>query len=207
MVTYAVAALAVDSLATANSQWLIDWSVFYWRLRYGFEISTTILWLVIPCALMFPHLDPHCFTFRRWKKVDALLLLILILAGAAGVLLIRYIPELNRYYASQAHLSPAMKRTFIIGNLAWITSWLIGWEFLHRVFLMRYLQTLLGKAGPCLIPVFEFVFHLQKSLPEAGGMLLLSAVLTYWSYRRRNVLLPLLAHLAIELTLVAYLVV
>ena len=206
MVIYAILALAVDSLSTNHAYWLIDWSRFYWRLKSGFEMSTAILWLGIPVMLMCRDIDIRVFSFARWKKIDACLLIALMLLGACGVYLIKFIPVLNQYYQPQAHLGTAMKWSYATGYLIWLASWLIGWEFLHRVFLMQYLQAVLGTFGPCLIPAFEFLFHLQKSLPEALGMLLLSIVLTYWSYKRKNVLLPFLAHLSIELTLLAYLI-
>jgi hypothetical protein len=207
MLLYAVFALTVDSLATNHTRWVIDWSIFYWRLKNGFEMSTAILWLGIPVLLMWRDLDLRVFTFGRWKKTDAWLLIALMLAGACGVYLIKFIPVLNQYYQPQSHLSSAMKWSYALSNLIWLSSWLIGWEFLHRVFLMQYLQAVLGKIGPCFIPGFEFLFHLQKSIPEAIGMLLLSIVLTWWSYKRKNVLLPFLAHLSIEVTLLAYLIV
>ena len=207
MVVYAVFALTADSLSTDHSHWLINWARFYWRFKSGFEMSTAILWLGIPVLLMWRDIDIRVFTFARWKKIDAWLLLALILLGACGVCLIKFIPVLNQYYQSQSHLSASMKWSYAIDNLIWLSSWLIGWEFLHRVFLMRYLQVVLGRIGPCFIPAFEFIFHLQKSIPEALGMLLLSIVLTYWTYKRKNVLLPFLAHLSIEITLLVYLII
>jgi membrane protease YdiL (CAAX protease family) len=207
MVLYAILALTIDSLSTQHAYWLIDWSRFYWRFKSGFEMSTAILWLGIPVLLMCRDIDIRVFTFARWKKIDVWLLIALMLLGACGVYLIKFIPVLNQYYQPQEHLGTAMKWSFATGYLIWLASWLIGWEFLHRVFLLRYLQAALGAFGPCCIPAFEFLFHLQKSLPEALGMLLLSIVLTYWSYKRKNVLLPFLAHLSIELTLLAYLII
>lgn len=206
MVLYAVFALTVDSLSTNHTQWLINWSTFYWRLKSGFEMSTAILWLGIPVLFMWRDLDLRVFTFGRWEKTDVWLLIALMLLGACSVYAIKFIPVLKQYYQPQSHLSSAMKWSYATGYLIWLSSWLLGWEFLHRVFLMEYLQVALGKIGPCFIPVFEFVFHLQKSIPEALGMLLLSVVLTYWSYKRKNVLLPFLAHASIELTLLAYLI-
>ena len=170
-------------------------------------MSTAILWLGIPVLLMWRELDLQVFSFARWKKIDVWLLISVMLLGACGVYLIKFIPVLNQYYQPQSHLSTAMKWSYAVSNLIWLSSWLIGWEFLHRVFLMKYLQVVLGRIGACCIPVFEFLFHLQKSLPEALGMLALSIVLTYWSYKRKNVLLPFLAHLSIEITLLVYLIV
>jgi hypothetical protein len=41
-------------------------------------------------------------------------------------------------------------------------------------------------------------------LLEAGGMVLYSVVLTLWAIRRKNALLPFLAHLTIEIELIVF---
>lgn len=204
MVLYAIAALTVDSLATMHARWVIDWSRLYWSFPSGFEASTCILWLVIPALLMARHLDFDCFTFKRWKKSDYRLLLIFMALGALGICLIRFIPELNAYYPSGRFSSGRARWQYGLHQTVWVLSWLIGWEFLHRVFLLRYVQILAGTAGLALIPLIEFGFHLQKTLPEAFGALLLSVALTWWSYKRKNVLLPLITHFSIEISLVIY---
>ncbi len=204
MVLYAIAALTVDSLSTMHSRWVFDWSQLYWSFPSGFEASTFILWLVIPALLMARHLDIHFFTFRRWKKSDYRLLLVFIVLGALAICLIKFIPELNAYYPSGGFSSTSAKWKYGLHQTVWVLSWLIGWEFLHRVFLLRYVRILAGTAGLALIPLIEFGFHLQKTLPEALGALLLGAVLTWWSYKRKNVLLPFITHFSIEISLVVY---
>lgn len=205
MVLYAVAALTVDSLATLHVRWgWIKWSRLYWAFPNGFEASTCILWLVVPCLLMARNLDIGYFTFTRWKKIDYWLLLLFMALGALGICLIKFIPELQDWYPSLALSSGRAKWQYASHQLFWLASWLIGWEFLHRVFLLRYLPILAGTAGLACIPLIEFLFHLQKSLPEAGGALLLGTVLTWWAYKRKNVLLPLITHFSIEISLVVY---
>lgn len=207
MIFYAAAALTVDSLATVHARtWGIQWSVFYWSFRSGFEASTCILWLVIPALLMARHFDIHVFTLRRWKKTDYRLLIIFMALGALGICLIRFIPELNAYYPSGGFATGRSRWLYFQHQVVWVLSWLIGWEFLHRVFLLRYVQVLAGRTGLALIPLVEFAFHLQKTLPEALGALLLGAVLTWWSYRRNNVLLPIITHFSIEMSLVVYMI-
>ncbi len=204
MVAYAIAALTVDSLSTMHSRWMVDWSRLYWSFRSGFEASTFILWLVIPCLLMGRDLDFRYFTFSRWKRSDYRLLVIFMALGALGICLIRFIPELNAYYPSDRFSSGRARWDYALHQTTWILSWLIGWEFLHRVFLLRYVQVLAGIAGLAAIPAIEFLFHLQKTLPEAFGALLLSVALTWWSYKRKNVLLPLITHFSIEISLIIY---
>ena len=128
MVLYAVFALTVDSLSTNHTRWIIDWWMVYWRLKNGFEMSTAILWLGIPVLLMWRDLDIRVFTFGRWKKPDAWLLIALMLAGACGIYLIKFIPVLNQYYQPESHLGSAMKSSYAISHLIWLSSWLIGWN-------------------------------------------------------------------------------
>ena len=52
--------------------------------------------------------------------------------------------------------------------------------------------------------IIEGLYHLQKALPEMGGMVVFSLIVTPWSMRRRNLLLPFLAHLLIELENLAF---
>jgi membrane protease YdiL (CAAX protease family) len=58
--------------------------------------------------------------------------------------------------------------------------------------------------GWLLVPLAEGVYHLQKPWPEMLGMVAFSLIATQWTLRRDNMLLPLLVHLAIEIELVAF---
>jgi len=130
----------------------------------------------------------------------------MILAGGAAVLSIQVFPSLKQQYPGLSHL-PLQER-FLHGlvALSWTTSWLIGWEFLHRYVLLRAVTQNFPRFGWLLVPLCETVYHLQKPLLEAGGMAVFSILLTWWSLKRRNLLLPFIAHLFVEVFLIAALV-
>ncbi|MBF0297600.1 MAG: hypothetical protein HQK51_02705 [Oligoflexia bacterium] len=209
MISYAITAIIVDTLATNGKIFIINWSTFYWKLNCGFEVSTFLLWTIIPFTLMLivdspRSFDWQLFTCSRWKKIDLLILFIIFLFGVFAILSIKFIPVLRNYYTSRANLDSPAKLEYAINTIIWTLSWLIGWEFLHRVYLFKYLHILFGKLGICLIPILEFTYHLIKSLPEAFAMLIFSIAVTYWCYVRKNALLPFLAHFFIEITLLLF---
>ncbi|MCL4694164.1 MAG: CPBP family intramembrane metalloprotease, partial [Candidatus Hydrogenedentes bacterium] len=98
------------------------------------------------------------------------------------------------------------KWEIIARGMLWTFSWLIGWEFLHRYFLLRPFAARWPRFGWLIVPFSEGVYHLQKAPIEAAGMVVFSLVLTAWALRRRNALLPFLAHLLVEIELVLFLV-
>ena len=100
--------------------------------------------------------------------------------------------------------------------MVWNLSWLPGWEFLHRYFLLKAVQREAldrGRFLPgwrwaqwawLLVPVSETLYHLQKPGLEAVGMFAFSVVLTFWCLKRRNWLFGFLLHLTIEVELLVF---
>lgn len=219
VIVYAALVLGIDALAVAGVSFPIDWSVFQWRpaslwralslappewttaLR-SFDLYKSLLWFAVPFCLCLRGMDWRWFSPRGWKRLDWGLLGILMLLGSVAVFSVRYIPSLREVYPGMSHLPAELRRSYAVVHMVWVLSWLPGWEFLHRYFLLRPLTDRFPRYGWLLIPVFEGVYHLQKPLIEAGGMVLFSLVLTGWSVRRRNLLLPFLAHLYIEILLI-----
>ncbi len=180
------------------------YSWLHWRLPQKFDVYSFLIWLVIPFLLCLRGMDWGAFGWPRFTRADWLVLAILAVGGAAAMFLIPHIPELRRVYPNLSHLDPAVKLDYFNGQLIWILSWLLGWEFMHRYFLLRSVSTRWPSFGWLLAPLAEGLYHLQKPLLEAGGMLLLSLVLTRWALARNNVLLPFLAHLIIEIEVVLF---
>lgn len=231
-IAYVAAVLGLDALASLNVNWPIPWSLFRFNLanihleldalrqaaggpewltgwmggKYAanFELSKFLLWFVIPFGISVWRMDWRYWGFRRWKRVDAMLLLGLAGAGVLAVFIIPYFPELRQYYPSLSRLSPAAKWEYFNGAMIWTASWLIGWEFLHRYFLLRQVSARWPRFGWLLVPLSETLYHLQKAPIEALGMGAFGLVATYWALRRRNFLLPLIAHAAIEVALVLF---
>lgn len=201
---YAAAVLVGDTLAVRYADWPVNWGALRWWGPWGADLFKFAAWFVVPFVLSLPWLDGGWFGVRRWKRSDWLLLAGLALAGAAAVALIPLVPSLRATYGSAASLAAGQKWAVLRHSVVWTLSWLVGWEFMHRYFLLRPVSRVWPRYGWLVIPLYEGAYHLQKPLIEAGGMVLFSVVLTYWALKRRNVLLPFLAHLIVELELVAF---
>jgi hypothetical protein len=202
---YVVIVLGLDTLAAQGVQFPFEWRVLHKFRPGGFDVFKFLTWFVIPFLFALPHLDKDAFTFKRWEKRDAYLLLGLVLAGALAVILIPLLPGVRETYGGYGHLAAKQKQELLFWHLSWTASWLIGWEFLHRYFLLRPCDKWLPRAGWLIVPLSEGLYHLQKAPFEALGMVTLSVVLTLWARKRQNVLLPFLVHLAIEIELIVFL--
>ncbi len=204
IVGYAIAVLAIDALATSNAKFGFDWGVFRCRLRNGFDVYKFLAWFAIPFVCSLPRMDWGYFGFKRWKRRDIYLLLVMAALGLVAVLAIPLFPGLRSLYRGLGEYPWARKWQYSKQTLLWTFSWLVGWEFLHRYFLLTHVHKRWPRFGWLIIPLFEGVYHLQKPLIEAFGMALFSLLLTQWTVRRRNALLPGLAHLIVELELLAF---
>ena len=131
-----------------------------------------------------------------------MLLAVFLGLGSLSVLSVAFIPSLRQTYLIQAALSWEARSTIAMRSLVWMVSWILGWEFLHRYVLLRIAVRKYATWGWVLIPLSEVLYHLQKPLIEALGMGVFSVVLTLWSMKRKNMLLPFLIHLYIELFLI-----
>jgi len=219
---YAAAALGVDTLAAMGVRTPIHWAMLQWRMGGGAPVATGGVpgfypvpgldllkfsaWFVIPFLLCLPWMDWRFLGFRTWRKADAILMAIAFLVGLAAVSLIAYVPGLRAYYPSLAGAETAEKARFATHMLGYTLSWLIGWEFLHRYFLLRLMDRPFPRWGWLIIPVFEGVYHLVKHPLEALGMVAASVLLTLWTRRSQNVSLPFIAHLLIEVQLILFMI-
>jgi uncharacterized membrane protein (GlpM family) len=210
---YTAAVLTIDTLIAqrvdasftlAGQRIPLDFGDWQWRSPHGADWFKLVFWFAIPFTASLPRMDRAWLGWRRWKKTDRYLLAGLVGAGVFAVTAVAFIPALRDIYPSLADRPLAYKLGFARYNALWIASWLLGWEFLLRCALLRALLRWPGGAWWLLIPLAEGLYHLQKPPAEAAGALALGLVLTAWAARRRNVLLPFLVHLAIEIALVAF---
>ncbi|MCP4641636.1 MAG: CPBP family intramembrane metalloprotease [bacterium] len=200
-VGYVFAVLAVDTLATQGVvTGPIDWRICLWRGASGFDWFKFTFWFAVPFILCIPRMDWGAFGTSRWRKRDLSLLAALSVVGMLAVLTVRVFPSLDRAFPGLGDVPWSVKGHHAQWFLAWTFSWIVGWEFLHRYFLLRRLSAR-WRWGWLIVPVSEGLYHLQQPIEMAAGMVLFSLVLTPWALRRKNILLPLLAHLIIELEL------
>jgi len=167
-----------------------------------FDVFKFVFWFLIPLALCGRRVDLKAFTTARWRPLDWKLFYACAVIGFLVVCAVPFIPGVRDYYVGNVSDIPFGDRLFgTIQRLFWVASWLIGWEFMHRYFLLQAVTPRWPRYGWLLAPFFEWAYHLQKHWLEALGMLLFSLALTYYVVRRRNVSLPFFAHLLIEIAL------
>jgi hypothetical protein len=172
----------------------------------GFDVFKFVAWFLAPFLflLVLRRIDWGYFGVTRWRRRDVIFLAALIVAGMLAVLSILVFPSLRQWYPSMEEAPAFAKWRFATHALVWTVSWIVGWEFIHRYALLTQLARVAPRFGWLLIPVIEGVYHLQKDPLEAGAMVVFSLVLTRWALVRRNVLLPFLAHLAVEIELLLF---
>lgn len=209
LLAYTAIVHTVDTLAASGADVFFDWTLLRWRLPSGFDLFKFLAWFVVPFVVLLSlgRIDWGYFGLRRWRRLDMVLLALLVGAGLGAVLTIQLVPGLQAWYPGMGHQPTSAKLDFALFNLAWTFSWIIGWEFLHRYALLTNLERLWPRYGWLAVPVIEGIYHLQKHPLEMLAMVGFSFVLTYWTRVRRNVMLPFLAHLAVEIELVAFLLV
>lgn len=201
---YVLLVLLVDTMAVYNVVGPIHWRIFRWRMAgalAGFDLYKFAFWFLVPFLIALRWMDWGWFGVARWRRGDWILLAALAGVCLGAVLLIPLFPSLRATYTG---LGSQPKLPYLAHELLWIVSWLPGWELLHRYVLLRPLMRVMPRAGWLVIPVFEGLYHLQKPLPEMAGMVVFSLFLTWWAMKRRNIALPFLAHLSIELELVLF---
>lgn len=210
-VAYVILVHTVDTLATHSSTLLLDWRIFRWHLSSGFDLFTFTAWFVVPLLVSLPALDLQYFTFRSWKKIDWWILALVVAGGGLVMLALPHLPGVGQYYRGWGDLPLDARGRNAAHALLWTFSWLLGWEFTHRYFLLKNLADAWPRQRwfPALavVPLIEVLYHAVQGKPllETLGMGALSVVFCLWALRRRNALLPFLGHLAIEVELIAFL--
>lgn len=206
LLTYIALVLAIDTMAAQYGRRGGFWGHFVWRMGNGFDLFKFVMWFVIPFVVSLPWMDWKFLGFKRWSQADVIML-IAMLAGTHFVLLIAIavFPVLREYYPSMGKATELAKWSFARENITWTISWLLGWEFIHRYFLLQHVNRRWPRWGWILVPVSEGAYHLQKAFVEMIGMVLFSMLFTQWALRRKNAAVPFFAHLIVEIELIAFL--
>lgn len=167
-----------------------------------FDVFKFVFWFLVPLALCGRRLDLASFSTIRWRTLDWRLFYGFCVVGFLVVCLVPFIPGVSNYYAGIGFNAPFGDKVYAFTkHLFWVVSWLVGWEFMHRYFLLQAVSRRWVVYGWLLVPFFEWAYHLQKHWIEALGMLIFAVVLTQYTLRRRNVALPFFVHLTIEIAL------
>ena len=229
MLAYVALALGIDTLATQEVVLGIRWEMLQFRGHHiagwlrgfdgalgdlgqylhnpvfaAFDVYKFLIWFAIPVAVCIPWMDWGAWGSRRWRQMDYFILVGMIGGSAVIALSIPHIPGVREDYVPS--VPESLRWTTFWTYIVWTISWLPGWEFLHRYFLIRALDYLEIKFEWLIVPIVEMLYHLPKMTLEVPGMFLYGFIATQWTKRRFNWLLPFLVHLTIELALVLFLV-
>ena len=167
-----------------------------YRVIFWFSIPVVLYLLTVNSAKdpdeILHWLDIRDLSRKEWYGAFALMAGMVLVIGV-----IPLVPSLADYY------KPG--RINIGRRLIWLSAWFPGWELMHRCLLAYHIPRSLPANAWLLIPLFEGVYHFNKPWPEMLGMFVWSGVLTFWTIKRKNACLAILAHLALECLLIAYL--
>lgn len=221
VLAYVAVVLAIDTMRAIHFRWAeglythAGWlfSMQGWQLRtlthgwvsanflQSFDVFKFVFWFVVPVALCGRRLDLKAFSTARWRKFDWYLAGIGVVLALLAVFAVPLIPSLRAYYAAPIGLSTETKLLEFARSLVWTLSWLPGWEFMHRYFLLRPVAAQWPRYGWVIPAVFEWAYHLPKAIIEGLAMAGFSLLASQYILRRRNVALPFYIHLIIEVAL------
>lgn len=203
--------LGHEAWATLDPTKRILWLAFSQKLGGDLELFPWITWGLLPAAFAYGRhgawLDGAWFGVSRWTRGDRLMLLSAAVVAVFAVGVVRLVPSLTENYrtlSSYGSFAADRKAQYFVGSLFWILSWLPLWEFMTRGMLLPFVDQAFPRHGWLAVPVLETAFHLVKPWPETLGMLVFSVIATRWTMKRRNLLLPFLAHLSFELAVFGY---
>ena len=167
-----------------------------YRFIFWFSVPVVLYLLTVYSAKnpdeILHWLDIRALSRKEWYGAFALMAGMVLVIGV-----IPLVPSLADYY------KPG--RISIGRRLIWLSAWFPGWELMHRCLLAYHIPRSLPPNAWLLIPLFEGVYHFNKPWPEMLGMFVWSGVLTFWTIKRKNACLAILAHLVLECLLIAYL--
>ncbi len=168
----------------------------------GFDWYKFVMWLVVPFLVTLLRTERVAYSLRA-TRCEWWLLGVITLGSCAAMSVVATTSELSAVYLGAASGDRNQRWSNASRQLLWTLSWLPGYEFmLRRVLLQR--ANALGLGSVALVAVLEFVYHLQKPLLEAFAVLFFSVGLSVWTRRRPASVLPLLAHLSVELVLIGF---
>jgi hypothetical protein len=189
-VCYVAMVLYVDHLGKFSLPANYYRFIFWFAVPFVFFLFT--VYSAKNCSEILHWLDVRDLSRKEWHAASALLICIVLV-----IAVIPLVPSLADYY------KPG--RINVGRRLIWLAAWFPGWELMHRCLLAYHIPRSLPRHAWLLIPLFEGVYHFNKPWPEMLGMFAWSGALTFWTIKRKNACMPILAHLVLECLLIAYL--
>jgi hypothetical protein len=173
------------------------------RFANGFDLFKFVAWFVVPFLICLPRMDWGALGIRGLRRVDWIIFGIALGLGALSILVVPLVPTLKSAFP---HVPAQYKWAYFSRMAIYNVSWVTGWEFMHRYFLLRTASKVSSRFGWLVVPLSETVYHLAwwPAWQMPAGMLIFSLIATRWSLSRKNVLLPFLVHFGIETELALF---
>jgi hypothetical protein len=168
----------------------------HYRFIFWFTVPLVLFLLTVFLSedrrVILHWLDVRSISRKEWYVASALMLFLVLVIAVIPI-----VPSLADYY------KPG--RINVSYQFFWLLAWFPGWELMHRCLLAYHIPRSLPKYSWLLIPLFEGLYHFNKPWPEMLGMFAWSGALTFYTIKRKNACLAILAHLVLECLLIAYL--
>ena len=184
-------------------------------LDFGkFKTLWVILRIICPFAVILLLSIPirHLYFSRPLinRQNSILLFIAFVLVLAIFAYLQLFADDYIEYYRNGRSLELLRAQKRFEGFLLFTLSTIIGWEILHRGFLLGGLQYCLShhlRVQPFVaaviailfVCVFEALFHIKKPMIEALGMIIASPLLCILTIKTKSLWPALILHLGIEL--------
>jgi len=180
----------------------------------GFLWLWVILRIIIPCITFISIGIPLKKLYIKTPVFDIKSIKLLLVISFVLILLFIYLNWFSDSYLAYYRNGQTLVYLRVIGRfkrfLFFTLSTTIGWEILHRSFLLGGLQQTLTNnmkvpkqsstvISIMMVCVFEALFHITKPIYESIPMIVASIALSVLTIRTKSVWPALFVHLAIEL--------
>jgi membrane protease YdiL (CAAX protease family) len=205
-------ALMIQFIGSYHARAFVVGNYFY-ALWFLLRIAVPVLVLLIlkvplsQIGLGMPRFD------RRTKNLVIFAVAILLTAFVGIYFMRGYFDFYSNAFAGEGDGALARFGNFMI----FTSSTLVGWEFLHRGFLLMGIRYLLAERDGvrpdtaamiaiAVVWIFEVVFHFIKPELEALGLLIGSPLLSWLALRLRSIWVSFLIHFLVELLFITALI-
>ena len=205
-------ALMIQFVGSYHAGSFVIGNYFYalwFLLRIAVPLAVLLL-LKVPLS----HIGLGSPRFDRQTKHVVIFTVVVLVAAFVGIYFMRgYFNFYSNAFAGEGGGAPARFGNFMI----FTSSTLVGWEFLHRGFLLmgiRYVLAERDRIRPetasimavAVVWIFEVVFHFIKPELEALGLLIGSPLLSWLALRLRSIWVSFLIHFLVELLFITALI-
>lgn len=205
-------ALVVQFIGSYHAGSFVIGNYFY-ALWFLLRIAVPVVMLLI-LKVPLSQIGLGSPRFDRQTKNIVIFAVVILVAAFIGIYFMRgYFSFYSNAFAGEGGGALARFANFMV----FTSSTLVGWEFLHRGFLLMGVRYVLAERegikpqtasmiAIAVVWIFEVVFHFIKPELEALGLLLGSPLLSWLALRLRSIWVSFLIHFLVELLFITALI-